>query len=347
VPSTPVAGAIVDFFIGGAHCQAPTDANGVATCQITLAQTGTTTLTASFAGTGQLLPADASVGFETVGVSLGHFVVYPVGTTAKAPKLAKFGPVTLDDATFGATAGYDVAKPIELAVPADANGGGFTDPDTHLEAYAVKRDKQSPKFLARKDVHVTNACGDLFVTASKAAAVLVPTAADPAQAVQPPSESTHNVDHFLCYRVKTQKKRGDGTPVPSFPKGVQVDATDRLHGARYDLKKPALICNPVGKGGAPVVLAGPHKQEAFPITPAAVRNPAQHLVCYAAKRAKKRIEQKGCGPAHLGDKGVAIVPPQAKPAPVLGLHVANQFEITQVDAKKEALVCIPSTVVSP
>ena len=254
----------------------------------------------------------------------------------------KFGAVTLADAVEPGGVGYDVQKLETLASPADANGIANPDPDTHLASYAVKRAKSAPKFVKRTDVRFANQCSDSVVTLGKPASVLVPTAEDPTNPPTAPDEADHDVDHFLCYKAKAQKKRADGTPAPVLRKGLQVDVADEFQTTRYDLGKVVLACNPVAKSGSPVQLAGASAGSPFPITPATVRNPATRLLCYSAKIATKRIEQAGCGPTTPGDKGTKIVPKQPKHAPRLGLHLANQFGAATIDTKKATLVCLPS-----
>jgi hypothetical protein len=97
----------------------------------------------------------------------------------------------------------------------------------------------------------------------------------------------------------------------------------------------------------PVALAGPTKGAPMPLTPADVRNPGSHLVCYAAVLAKKLIAQPGCGPTNPKDKGTKITPPQSARFAQLGVHVANQFGTGQRDSKKATLLCIPSAIVGP
>ncbi|HEY1852583.1 MAG TPA: protease pro-enzyme activation domain-containing protein, partial [Candidatus Binataceae bacterium] len=65
-PFTAVAGETINFTIGGGGCAASTNSSGVASCGITVAGTGSQTLSASFAGTGQLIGADAAVGFTVL-----------------------------------------------------------------------------------------------------------------------------------------------------------------------------------------------------------------------------------------------------------------------------------------
>src|SRR5205085_4742626 len=127
----------------------------------------------------------------------------------------------------------------------------------------------------------------------KPASLLVPTRRDLLG-------TSHPIDHFLCYDVKPQQKLSDGTLVPAFPKGVQMVVEDQLQARRYDLTGITKLCNPVSKAGNPVVLKGPTRGQPFPITPAAVGNPGESLVCYRAKLAKKSIQQNGCGSLEPG-----------------------------------------------
>jgi len=268
-----------------------------------------------------------------------HFMTYKVKTTKKTPKLPQFGPVELTD-QFGSSL-YDVKKTSQLALPADKNGEGIMDAVTHLKEYQVK---PHAKFEKRTDVRIVNQCNDVLLEVKKPVSLLVPASKDLANPVLPPDENTHFVDHFLCYKATAQKKLADGTKLPKLTKGVQVRVTDQFDGPDrvYDLKKITKLCNPVAKVGTPLVLNGKDKGAPFPITPAAIRNPVEHLVCYQATLAKKAISQNGCEPADDADKGTEIVPPQPKHAPVPGLHVNDQFGPEQLDTKKEVELCIPS-----
>ena len=65
-PATPISGQTVDFSVDGQDCNAPTNAQGMATCQITVSGSGLETESASFAGAANLLPSNASEGFNVV-----------------------------------------------------------------------------------------------------------------------------------------------------------------------------------------------------------------------------------------------------------------------------------------
>lgn len=65
-PTAAVAGASIQFAVGGQSCNGTTDASGVARCSVTLPTAGMFTLTASYAGTAQFVPASASQSFFVV-----------------------------------------------------------------------------------------------------------------------------------------------------------------------------------------------------------------------------------------------------------------------------------------
>src|SRR5207249_1321307 len=65
-PPVALAAQTVNFALGNNTCSAPTNAHGIATCQITPSQAGMQTLTATFAGTSQFVGSSDSVGFNVV-----------------------------------------------------------------------------------------------------------------------------------------------------------------------------------------------------------------------------------------------------------------------------------------
>jgi hypothetical protein len=67
-PTAPVTGASISFAVGGSSCVGVTDPDGVASCELTpTGAAGTTTLSAAFAGSSSLTPANDSTGFALVG----------------------------------------------------------------------------------------------------------------------------------------------------------------------------------------------------------------------------------------------------------------------------------------
>jgi hypothetical protein len=303
------------------------------TIPTTTSSTLTTTTTSSTTTTSTLPP-----------FAIDHFMLYRIKTTAGAPKFVAFGAVTLHDQFR--TAGYDVLKPKQLGLPADKNAGGRIDPNTHLKEYQLKAHAGVPTFSPVTNVRVTNQCNNLLIEVRNPLTVLVPT--NKSTTPPPvPSINDHQLDHYLCYQARAQTKLDSGAPLPKFPKGIQVEVIDQFQSRRYDLKKITKLCTPVDKSGSPVLLGGPNVGAPFPITPAAIRHPSDHLVCYQAKLATKQIAQNGCGPLNPADHGTAIVPPQPKHTRRIGLFTNNQFGPEQIDSVVEGELCIPSVKIPP
>lgn len=269
-----------------------------------------------------------------------HFTFYKVRTTKGTDKLMPFGPVHLDD-VFGST-DFEVRRSTEFGLPSDINGGGLFDPETHLAEYKIRASKGQPKFEQLWDVRVRNQCTDNYVRLAKPTSFLVPTSEDPDDMPAPPPGGANELDNYVCYKSKVQRKMADGTPLPKFTKGIQIDVTDAFQTRRYDLKSITKVCTPASVSGSPALLAGPNKGEPISIGATTVNHPTRHLVCYKAKRAKRYIEQDGCGPLVPKSRGDKLDPKQNKHDPQLGFFVANPFVEGQLDTRKEFEVCIPS-----
>ncbi len=65
-PPVTLSSQMVNFTLGSGNCQATTDANGVASCNITPASAGIATLSASFTGTTQYAASQSSAGFNVM-----------------------------------------------------------------------------------------------------------------------------------------------------------------------------------------------------------------------------------------------------------------------------------------
>ncbi len=255
-------------------------------------------------------------------IRLDHFLSYKVKRTKGTPKFEK-QEVTLTD-QFESDVLFEVKKSKELYNPADKNGEGIIDPDTHLVGYEIKRAKGEPKHEKQTNIQVDNQFGTIFVDTKKPDRLLVPSLKDldiPIPDNDVPDEFP--VDHFKCYKVKVKKKiceddpaikcREDadcqtGTCNLGFPKGIQASVVDQFNQQKlYDIKKPKRLCNPADKNGEGII------------------NPDAHLMCYKVKPAENE-------PKHIK---------------VTGIHVNNQFGPEQLDTKKEAELCVPSTKTLP
>ncbi len=69
-PAAAIAGASIQFSVGGQSCSGVTNASGVASCNVTLPTAGSFTLAANYAGTAQFVPSFASQSFFVVAPSV-------------------------------------------------------------------------------------------------------------------------------------------------------------------------------------------------------------------------------------------------------------------------------------
>lgn len=276
------------------------------------------------------------------------YVVFKGRRVAGAPRFYGFAPLQLADALR--TVGAKVQRLGRLAAPAADADVGTSDPAIHLREYRVRDAAGEPKFTRTRDVRVRNHCGEVFLDLRRAESVLAPAAVGIDGPVDVPLAEGHGVDPFVCYKASAQRRLTDGTKVAGVPKGTQLTLVDSLNGAlprRYDVKKVSRLCRPGGLGGAPLYTAGPQRGQLKDVAPVVARRPAESLVCYVVRLARKAIEQDGCGPLDPQDRGTTIVPAQAAHARVIGLHAADGFGTSRTTTTKEAEVCVPAVVVDP
>jgi hypothetical protein len=113
-PATAVSGQTIDFSVGGQDCNAPTNSQGIATCQVTVSGAGMETLTASFAGSGDLLATNASTGFDvlTTPTPTATATTTPTATPTPVVGKLKISPKTLN---FGdVEVGSDKVKDVKI-----------------------------------------------------------------------------------------------------------------------------------------------------------------------------------------------------------------------------------------
>ena len=210
-------------------------------------------------------------------LGLDAFLCYKAKPTKGGPPFE--GPTVQLEDGLGATSAR-VVKPRALCNPADREGAGIGDPESHLASFGIVPD---PKPARATGLDVENVLGELMLDATKLDRLLVPAAKSLAGPVDPLAST--KVDHFACYKAKVSK----GTP--KLPKGTQVSVADPFAEARvFDVKKPTRVCLATDKNGEGI----PRQNDA--------------LVCYKAKPAKgepKHVKQAGVyvnhqfGPAQL------------------------------------------------
>ena len=172
---------------------------------------------------------------------------------------------------------YRVEKAVALLNPADKNGEGIGDRETHLTGYSVK----GPKFKKVKGVIVEDQFGQLTLTVKKPDRLLVPSAKSLGPDPLPePDNQTHFVDHFLCYTVdnNSDSDSDSDSNQGSFP---TVSVEDQFGAKSFRVMRPERLCTPVDKEGE------------------GIKKSENHLMCYRVKPARGE-------PRHRRVKGVLL-----------------------------------------
>jgi hypothetical protein len=217
----------------------------------------------------------------------------------------------------------DVTRPIGLCTPVDVSGEGIEDPLLHLKRYRIKRAKaaaQSPR--VRRTIHGEDRYGQHVLQTLREESLLVPTLVSLDGPADLPAADR---DHYECYRVRQLKRRctgdlathcradGDcaaagGTCYLGFPRGVQADLVDQFAPGIFEVKKPKLVCLPVGKDGE------------------GIRNPVDSFTGY-------QIKVAGGEPRHVR---------------VSGIHLSNRsYGREVVTTRGEDILLVPSREIAP
>ena len=200
-----------------------------------------------------------------------HYLTYKIKAE---PKFDKVDVVLTDQFQSGT---FTVEKRETLLTPVDKNGEGVFDSETHLLGYKIK----GPKFGKVPNVLVENQFDRLVVDVEKPEDLLVPASkslTDPG--ISAPNNDLHDVNHFLCYKVKLSKGE------PEFQPILGVSLVDQFEDKLYDIVKPKRLCTPVDKNGEGI--------KTFD-------DPDDHLLCYEAKQAQFFVNDQ-FGPGQVDGK---------------------------------------------
>jgi hypothetical protein len=173
-------------------------------------------------------------------------------------KPAFFAPVpgvTVDDAIDGATS-LDVRAQKPLCVPSDKDAGGIIDASTHLTGYKVK----ATGHVKQTGIVIQNAVGTLSLDTIRPDLLFTPANVDPMNPPSAPNGTTHNVNHYKCYKAKVT---ANTSPVPP---GVLVSVANGFDAEQpFVVKKVKHLCVPVDANGE------------------GIEAPGSYLVCYKVK----------------------------------------------------------------
>ncbi len=254
---------------------------------------------------------------------------------------------------------FDVTKPASLCNPADKNGEGIDDSETHLRGYEIQLSKTEPKqprFVKRTSVKVEDQFGVLLIDVTKPQGLLLPSAKSLQAPADPPDPQGHEVDNFKCYKTKPRAKLciddpakrcktdadcGQAGPCArKFPKGLAVTLEDEFTPPKvYAVAKPKRLCVPADKNAE------------------GIKHPANHLMCYAIEPVKKTCAagspQNALGPCNREEdcggqsKDTVFCQKAPRRQKVSGIYVASQLGRELVDAMKELELCVPASKTMP
>lgn len=172
---------------------------------------------------------------------------------------------------------HDVRKPAGICTPANKNGEGIKDFNTHLTPYRISAAAGEPRHVRQVGIRVFNQFGNLVVDTLKESRLLLPAHKNASGGpVTAPVGSNHNVDHYKCYTAKRSKGSA------KLARGLQVTVEDQFEAPAkiYNVRKPRLLCNPVDKNGE------------------GIKNPDGHMMCYTVKPASSQ-------PKHVRRRGIS------------------------------------------
>ncbi len=213
-----------------------------------------------------------------------HYLCYtarkarPPRGAAAFPRFEPRAGVTVTDALSSALPNdqhlVDLTKSTTLCVPANKNGEGIVDTETHLEGYKAKRTRTRPNQprFAKRALQVENQLGHFEMLLNAAHDLLVPSAAVDGSGGAAALDTT-DVGHFRCYKARLARRpRGAPGPAPT-PRAISV--TDAFGERLFNLQKPTRVCLPANKND---------EDPDAPNTPGT-------LLCYAAKLARTSPRQ--------------------------------------------------------
>ena len=148
-PAGPLSGQTIQFSVDGASCSAPTNTNGLASCQVTVGSPGSSTLTATFAGTAEFLASTASQAFNALGIAPSTTPSATPTLTATPTETATPTPTVSATPTPTATPGGD-ASLIEKG-----SGGGKPGATVDLGSFGYAASDASQQIVTSVNVSVS------------------------------------------------------------------------------------------------------------------------------------------------------------------------------------------------
>jgi hypothetical protein len=261
-PPDDVAPSTVECRPDAGQCDVPENCDGInKPCPPDLFEPNGTACIDGDACTNDSCQNGVCVGVQDFDACLDDFLCYKAKETKGTPKLpilTNANALNLADQFESGSFDGDFFK--QLCTPADKNGEGVVDDETHLRGRLIRANPASPPFVRRNNVRVSNQFGFFFVDVIRREQLLTPANKSLTPPPPPPPDpQTNLIDHFKCYKVK----RTGSKFVP-----LTVTISDQFRPTQtFTVVKPKRLCNPVDKNGE------------------GIKKQTRHLTCYKVKPA--------------------------------------------------------------
>jgi len=247
------------------------------------------------------------------GLSLDHFLSYQIRTTAFEPIQVGLKD-QFDSGVFEVTGPMVLFNPTRKSMP-DENSTGVFGPEAHLKGYAIRQ--IDGEYRRVSNLLVSNQLGTFLVDTISARLLLVPSAKIHLEDEPDQSEATsldhdlfnelslNSLDHFKCYGISTSAMY-DTEGILPLP--VHLGLRDQFQDEKFEVGRPALLCNPAAKIHGDQVFGINHKEA--------------HLMCFEAR------------------------PMDGDPVQELA-RTLNQFGPEMLKTVREDQLCVPSRKLRP
>jgi len=164
-----------------------------------------------------------------------------------------------------------------ICLPAAMGGIAVENANVSLQLYNA-RDESGLDTPTAKRVLYT-ALGPIYIDRGTPNGLLVPAAMDPDGPTAAPSDASHRLDRYKCYRASASTKVSK-----YFPREVKLTTSDDFEQRVYDLRKPSRLCMPAGFDGG------------------SVREPRGGFLCYGVKLSSGQLRHTARTGIHTADE---------------------------------------------
>ncbi len=180
---------------------------------------------------------------------------------------------------------FEAVKRSTLCNPAFVEGEGAERADVHLIDYRIRRPSTAAAHVRQEGLEVRSTLGNYSYDTVKESGILVPSSKSTTGPIAALDNTSHDVDHYKCYKVKPTK----GTP--RIDKNTTLAIDDQFgQRALHQIIRGSRLCVAVDKDGE------------------GVKRPDGHLMCHRARRAKGETPHVGQANIHTNNELEAANP---------------------------------------